>query len=43
MRLFHHRLEALGIPHVYDPFDGGHFGNDYRFDNSLEAISRAIL
>jgi len=43
MRVFHRRLEALGLPHVYEPFDGGHFGNDYRFDNSLEAISRAIL
>ena len=43
MRLFHRRLESLDIPHFYEAFDGGHFGTDYRFDNSLEAISRAIL
>ncbi len=42
MGLFHRSLEALEVPHFYEPFDGGHFGIDYRFDNSLEAISHAI-
>jgi enterochelin esterase family protein len=42
MSLFHRRLEDLRVPHVYEEFDGGHFGLNYRYDNSLQAISRAI-
>jgi len=42
MRLFHRRLETLGIHHFYEEFDGGHFGLDYRLDRSLGAISRAL-
>jgi enterochelin esterase-like enzyme len=41
-RLFHRRLGELGIPHVYEEFDGGHFNTQHRYDVSLTAISRAI-
>jgi enterochelin esterase family protein len=41
-RLFHRRLGLLGIPHVYEEFEAGHFNIHYRYDVSLTAISRAI-
>lgn len=41
-RLLHRRLEALGLRHVFEEFDDGHFHTSYRYDVSLAAISRAI-
>jgi enterochelin esterase family protein len=42
MRLFHDRLESLGIDHTYLEHDGGHFDIRHRYAISLEAISQAI-
>ncbi|HSR46659.1 MAG TPA: alpha/beta hydrolase-fold protein [Anaerolineales bacterium] len=41
MRLFHRRLEQLGIDHAYTEHEGGHFNLHYRLAFLLEAISRA--
>jgi enterochelin esterase family protein len=40
--LFHQELEGRRIQHVYEAFEGGHFGTSDRYDHSLEAISRAV-
>jgi hypothetical protein len=42
MRLFHRRLDQLGIRHLYTEHDEGHFNLNYRYAYSLEAISSAI-
>lgn len=36
------RLEAADIPHVYEEFDDGHSGVDYRLDFSLPFLYRAL-
>ncbi len=36
------RLEALGIGHHFEEFDGTHSGLDWRLDFSLPAIARAL-
>jgi enterochelin esterase family protein len=41
-RVYVRRLEALGIPHVYEEFDGGHFGTSFRYDVSLRLLSAAL-
>lgn len=41
MRLFHRRLDQLGIEHTYTEHEGGHFNLDHRLAHLLEAISRA--
>jgi enterochelin esterase family protein len=41
-RILDKRLQALGIPHRYEEFDGGHHNVQYRYDVSLQAISQAI-
>lgn len=41
-RILGAKLTELGIPHVHEEFDDGHFGISYRFDRSLEMISNAI-
>ncbi len=41
-RILSRRLSALGIEHQYDEFDDDHFSIDYRYDISLQAISRAL-
>lgn len=41
-RIFCRRLDKLGIPHTYQEFDGGHRHTQFRYDESLKAISRAF-
>ncbi len=41
-RIFVSRLKARGIAFVHEEFDDGHFGIQYRYDNSLKAISNAM-
>jgi S-formylglutathione hydrolase FrmB len=42
-RRFTRHLDQLGIPHRYDEFDDDHSGVDYRMDESLPFIARALL
>ena len=37
------RLNQLGIRHRYDEFDDNHSGVDYRMDESLPFIARALV
>ncbi|MCB9647007.1 MAG: esterase [Deltaproteobacteria bacterium] len=39
---FHRRLEAAGIPHVYQEFDDGHRNTGYRLDESLPQLYAAL-
>jgi enterochelin esterase-like enzyme len=41
-RVYTQRLKALGIPHVYEEFDGGHMNVAHRYDVSLQAVSEAL-
>ena len=41
-RRMHKRLEALGVPHVYEEFDDNHSGVDYRMDVSLPMLAKAL-
>ncbi|MBI5032532.1 MAG: esterase [Chloroflexi bacterium] len=41
-RIFASKLKARGIPYTHLEFDDGHFGVQYRYDNSLKAISDAM-
>ncbi len=41
-RIFSARLKKLGIPHVYEEFDDTHMKINYRYDRSLEFISKYI-
>jgi hypothetical protein len=41
-RIYAARLEALGIPHTYEEFDGGHMNVSHRYDVSLRAVSAAL-
>jgi enterochelin esterase family protein len=36
------RLAAAGIAHVHEEFEGGHGGVQYRYDRSLEVLTRAL-
>ena len=36
------RLSALGVDHVYQEFDDNHSGIDYRMDESLPMLARAL-
>lgn len=42
-RRFARRLNQLGIRHRYDEFDDNHSGVDYRMDESLPFIARALI
>lgn len=42
-RILHRRLEALGVPHVYEEFDDDHSSIDYRLDVSLPRLTEALL
>ena len=37
------RLHAEKVPHLYEEFDGGHSGVDYRLDRSLPAMVDAMV
>ncbi|MDX2171330.1 MAG: alpha/beta hydrolase-fold protein [Deltaproteobacteria bacterium] len=38
-RIYTRRLSALGVPHVYEEFDGGHMNVAHRYDGSLQRLS----
>jgi len=38
-RIYTRRLDALGVPHVYEEFDGGHMNIAHRYDLSLARLS----
>jgi enterochelin esterase-like enzyme len=38
-RIYTQRLTALGVPHVYEEFDGGHMNVAHRYDLSLQRLS----
>ncbi len=42
-RIFCERLQARDIPFIHEEFDDGHGNIQYRYDNSLQAISDAIV
>jgi enterochelin esterase family protein len=42
-RILSKKLNKLGVPHVYEEFDDGHFNISYRYNRSLELISKNIL
>ncbi len=41
-RIFSHRLQQLGVPYIYEEFNGTHLGTQHRYDVSLKAISEAM-
>ncbi|MCA8962317.1 MAG: enterochelin esterase [Planctomycetes bacterium] len=41
-RILHGRLDAVGIPHVYQEFDDDHSSLDYRYDVSLPLLVDAL-
>jgi len=41
-RRMHKRLEALGVPHVYEEFPDDHSAVDYRMDISLPILAKAL-
>lgn len=38
-RIYSQRLTALGVPHVYEEFDGGHMNVAHRYEVSLQRLS----
>ena len=36
------KLTELGVPHIHEEFDDGHFNISYRYDRSLELISTTL-
>jgi enterochelin esterase family protein len=41
-RVLSAKFNELGIRHVHEEFDDGHFNIGYRYDRSLELISEAV-
>lgn len=41
-RILSKKLTALGVPHIHEEFDDGHFNISYRFDRSLQLISEHV-
>jgi enterochelin esterase-like enzyme len=41
-RRLHRRLEAMGVPHIYEEFPDDHSSIDYRMDVSLPILARAL-
>lgn len=42
MRRLHRKLEAHGVPHVYEEFDDDHTDVDYRMDQFLPFLAKAL-
>jgi len=42
-RILSKKLSGLGVTHVHEEFDDGHFNISYRYDRSLELISANIV
>lgn len=41
-RVYCARLRALGVPHLYEEFDGGHMNVAHRYDGSLARLSAVL-
>ena len=41
-RILSKKLTDLGVPHIHEEFDDGHFNISYRYDRSLELISQSV-
>jgi S-formylglutathione hydrolase FrmB len=41
-RILHRKLEAAGVPHVYEEFHDNHSSVDYRMDVSLPLLAKAL-
>lgn len=41
-RLLHHKLDSLGISHIYEEYPDGHRGTHYRYDVSLPRLVEAL-
>ena len=41
-RLLSRRLQAAGVPHVYEEFDDGHRDTSYRYERSLPLLAAAL-
>ena len=41
-KILSRKLTELNIPHLHEEFDDGHFNITYRYDRSLELISKAL-
>ena len=41
-RILSGRLKENGIDHIHEEFDDGHFNISYRYDRSLELISKHV-
>jgi enterochelin esterase family protein len=41
-RILVEKFKKFDVPHVHEEFDDGHFNISYRFNRSLELISKAI-
>jgi enterochelin esterase-like enzyme len=41
-RRLHRRLEAIGVPHIYEEFPDDHTAVDYRMDVSLPILAKAL-
>ena len=42
-RILSKKLSDLGIEHIHEEFDDGHFSISYRYDRSLELISESLI
>jgi S-formylglutathione hydrolase FrmB len=42
-RIVSKKLSEFDIPHIHEEFDDGHFSIGYRYDRSLELISKNVL
>ena len=42
-RIMRRKLEAAGIPHVYEEFHDDHSSVDYRMDISLPILAKALV
>ena len=43
MRTLHNKMETLGINHIYREFDGGHFYNTPRYEESLPYLAKKLI
>jgi enterochelin esterase family protein len=41
-RIYSQRLTALGVPHVYEEFDGGHMNVAHRYEESLRRLGEVL-
>jgi hypothetical protein len=42
MRRFHRKLDAAGVPHIYEEYDDDHSDVDYRMDVFLPFLARVL-